>query len=510
MKHETKIKYLLIFYVFYCAIIIGQSWDEGYYHKIGKINLDYLLSFGLLENDFYSKYRFSTLYWSFSSLMSQLFPKSFQIEAHHIINATFGLLAIVGLYKITRIILNKEIGKISALILFFIPFFFGHLAINSKDTILAFSHVWIIYYLLKYINKSNNLNRRIYTILKLSVLSAIGTGIQLLFLGSMVPILILFLINIVFFKKKSLKIVFLDIFLFLIFFYSILILFWVDTHNNIILQPINFFLKSLTIDAGWPFNLVNGNYFSSVEVPYGYILINYFYKLPEFVVFLYLISIPVIIVNLKKLELLFNNFKIVITFILFSLFYPTIVLIFIHYAIYDGVRLFIWSVPYLAIIPAITIFLIYQSRFILSKLAQITLLFLFLFHIFNFLSITPYHYTYLNYFAGPKNERYKRFENDYWSTSIKELILSSNLQDKKINFYTCGINSEIAKIYMKLKYGRSELTGLDKAKYIVMTNRTIFSDKEKKISNCYDEFSFKNVHEVKRNGVVLSSIGKIK
>ena len=198
------------------------------------------------------------------------------------------------------------------------------------------------------------------------------------------------------------KIVFLDIFLFLIFFYSILILFWVDTHNNIILQPINFFLKSLTIDAGWPFNLVNGNYFSSVEVPYGYILINYFYKLPEFVVFLYLISIPVIIVNLKKLELLFNNFKIVIIFILFSLFYPTIVLIFIHYAIYDGVRLFIWSVPYLAIIPAITIFLIYQSRFILSKLAQITLLFLFLFHIFNFLSITPYHYTYLNYFAGQK------------------------------------------------------------------------------------------------------------
>ena len=83
---------------------------------------------------------------------------------------SFGLLAIVGLYKVTRIILNKEIAKISALILFFIPFFFGHLAINSKDTILAFSHVWIIYYLLKYINKSNDLNRRIYTILKLSVL----------------------------------------------------------------------------------------------------------------------------------------------------------------------------------------------------------------------------------------------------------------------------------------------------------------------------------------------------
>lgn len=510
MKHEKKIKYLLIFYVFYCALIIGQSWDEGYYHKIGKINLDYLLSFGFLENDFHSKYRFSTLYWSFSSLVAQSFPKAFQIEAYHLINASFGLLAIVGLYKITKIIFNKEIAKISALILFFIPFFFGHLAINSKDTILAFSHVWIIYYLLKYINKSQDLNIRIYTILKLSILSAIGTGIQLLFLGSMVPILILFLINIVFFKKKSLKIVFLDIFLFLIFFFSILILFWVDTHDNIIFQPINFFLKSLTIDAGWPFNLVNGNYYSSIEVPYNYILINFFYKLPEFVIFLYLISVPILIINLKKLELLFNNFKTKIIFILFSLFYPTIILIFIHYAIYDGVRLFIWSFPYLAIIPAITIFIIYKSHFVFYKYLQIILLLLFLIHIFNFLSITPYHYTYLNYFSGQKNERYKKFENDYWSTSIKELILSSNLQDKRIRFYTCGINSEIAKIYMKLRYDRSELTDLNKAKYIVMTNRTIFSDKHKKITNCYDEFNFDNVHEVKRNGVVLSSIGKIK
>ena len=129
MKHETKIKYLLILYVFYCAIIIGQSWDEGYYHKIGKINLDYLkIYFFCLENDFYSNIVSRRFIGLFSSLMSQSFPKSFQIEAYHLINATFGLLAIVGLYKITRIILNKEIAKISALILFY-TFFFGHLAI---------------------------------------------------------------------------------------------------------------------------------------------------------------------------------------------------------------------------------------------------------------------------------------------------------------------------------------------------------------------------------------------
>ena len=43
-----------------------------------------------------------------------------------------------------------------------------------------------------------------------------------------------------------------------------------------------------------------------------------------------------------------------------------------------------------------------------------------------------------------------------------------------------------------------------------MTNRTLYSDKKQSISNCYDEYDFKNVTEVKRNGLVLSAIKRIK
>ena len=39
--------------------------------------------------------------------------------------------------------------------LLFYPLFFGHMAFNSKDTILAFSHVWIFYYVLKYLKNQN-------------------------------------------------------------------------------------------------------------------------------------------------------------------------------------------------------------------------------------------------------------------------------------------------------------------------------------------------------------------
>ena len=84
-------------------------------------------------------------------------------------------------------------------------------------------------------------------------------------------------------------------------------------------------------------------------------------------------------------------------------------------------------------------YLIFLNKGFIYNITKIILL-SYCFHIFNFVKITPYHYTYLNYFSGPKELRYQKFENDYWSTSLKELIMSSNLKEDKINFFSCGVN----------------------------------------------------------------------
>ena len=223
------------------------------------------------------KERYSTLYWSVSSLVTQIFPGQFKLEVYHIINTLLGLMTIVGLYKITKFLFNKEIAKISSLFLFFTPFFFGHLAINNKDIILAFAHVWIIYYIYKY--TFNHLDsKKLVIIFKISLLAALGTGIQLLFLGSLIPIILIFL-TVMLLKKENLKTIFFDFLIFLFSFLAILILFWVDTHSNIFLKPIEILIRSFSMKIGWPFNLVNGNYYFSNNLPYDYLLkiifINY-------------------------------------------------------------------------------------------------------------------------------------------------------------------------------------------------------------------------------------------
>ena len=509
-NNEITIKIFLVAYTIYCAIIVGMSWDEGYYHKIGEINLNYLLSFGSVEENFDQKFRFSTLYWSLSSLLSQVVPNKYSIEAFHIINAFFGLMIFVGVYQVVKKIFNKSIAKLSSLFLFFLPFFFGHLAINNKDIIVTFAHVWIIYYLLKYSFKNFNFYNKSITLLKISILLAAGTGIQLLFLGSLLPILIMFLTFLLISKKKQIREILSDFIICFLFFYSILILFWIDTHDNIFVLPLSFLLDTFSMDVGWPFNLTNKEYTFSNEVPYNYILLNYLYKLPEFIIYLYIISLPVIFIKFKDLKKEFDNFLIKVLLLFFLLIFPHLILILIIYPIYDGLRLFLWATPYLVIIPAITAHYIINEKKLLFHITKYILFFLFIFHIINFVKITPYHYTYLNYFSGNSQKGYQRFENDYWSLSLKELIFSSNLKEKKINFSVCGVNSSVAKTYMRQKYINVEYVGINEADYVIMTNRTLYSEKNQSISNCYDEYDYENVAEVVRNGLVLSVIKKIK
>ena len=91
---KTKQKILFLFLVcfsIYCALAIGQSWDEGLLLLHGKITLDYFFSLG--KNDVYFQLReyYSPIYYSLKFLLIQIFPIKYQIESSHVINLIFSL-----------------------------------------------------------------------------------------------------------------------------------------------------------------------------------------------------------------------------------------------------------------------------------------------------------------------------------------------------------------------------------------------------------------------------------
>jgi len=198
-KKEWLLVFLLLSFSIYCAIIVGQSWDEAYHLLQGKITLEYLFSLGQIKKDLVWSERYSPSYWTIQYLIIQIFTSKYQIEIAHLINLIVSLGTIIGLGKLVKELFNKEIGKITLLILFFYPIFFGHMAFNGKDTILALSHVWITYLILKYIKFQHHNHKINNYIIWIALLAGLSTGVQIVFLGSLLPIILFVFFDIFFF-----------------------------------------------------------------------------------------------------------------------------------------------------------------------------------------------------------------------------------------------------------------------------------------------------------------------
>ena len=79
-------------------------------------------------------------------------------------------------------------------------------------------------------------------------------------------------------KKFSNKKFLFDIIKCFTIFYVLLIIFWIDTHQNILIAPFNILMGTITdYPTGYPFNLINGDYYISNEVPKYYLLLSIFF-----------------------------------------------------------------------------------------------------------------------------------------------------------------------------------------------------------------------------------------
>ena len=200
-KIETSVLSLLIIYSIYCSLIIGKSWDEGYHYHQGKAIFQYLLSFGKIRKEFFYEEYYSPSYWFFQFFFSQLFPVKYKVETSHLFNLLISLSTIFGFSKLISELFNKYLGKISFITLFFYPIFFGHMGLNPKDTVVAGCHIWIFYLVIRYLKNQSNIEKSNKYIYFASVLLAVGTGTQLLFLGTLIPVLLFFFFEIFFYKK---------------------------------------------------------------------------------------------------------------------------------------------------------------------------------------------------------------------------------------------------------------------------------------------------------------------
>ena len=514
----------LIGFSVYCAVNLGLTWDEDFLINVqGKRTADYLLSLGRINEDIFRGAYYSPSYYAFKYFLINIFPLQFRVEVSYLINLFFSFLVILGAKKLTELLFNKEVSKIIYLILFFYPAFFGHMAFNSKNTIIALCHVWIFYLILNYLKKGNHKKDSVKSFYLIGLLAAVGSGINMFFLGSLLPVIIIILIEIFLMKKIisknfNLKIFLIHIFKAFLLFYFVLILFWIDTHPNIITLPFKIVSDWVFggLMRGYPFMLFNGYHYIFTDIPKSYLFYNILFKSPEYFLFSYLIFCFSFF-HIKFFKNNFKNFNYKICLIIIMLLNPFIIVLLTPFSIYDGLRHVLWVIPYFCIVPSLIIYYLYKNiNLVKIKFLSGLMFVLIIFFLFNFFKLTPYQYTYLNFLSGNSKNHVNKFENDYWGSSIKQLIKNMNLnKNNRFTYSVCGLNRGVVEIYLKEQgYHNASMVSYDNAEFIIMINRAVLKKdkkiyKSKNVTNCYVKHPGKNIFEIKRNNVALSVVRKI-
>jgi len=278
-KIESSVVALLLIFALYCALIVGSSLDEGFEMSRGNERLKYLFSGFSLENYWTSQFDefYPGFYDTLATFIGKMFPKEFSVKIFHITNSVFSILTSFGIYKVVSILFNKDVGKIVFILCFLNPIFFGHMAINSKDTIVAFSNVWASYILLRYLKfQSLNVDCSRYVLLA-GLVIGLGTGVRIPFIITLIPIFVFVLGDIFFFKSIAKKEFSFNKFIFhllitLSIAYLVTVSCWPQTHTNIFIEPFKLLLKQFgSLSFGVPWMLFNGDLVSTDQLSKIYI-----------------------------------------------------------------------------------------------------------------------------------------------------------------------------------------------------------------------------------------------
>ena len=521
--NNRKYTYLFLFISFFlfslfCIFFIGIAYDQIFHIENGEKRLKYLLSLG--RYDYYDilhlRY-YPGLYDTISAFFATFFPRKLYYESFHIVNYIFGIIGIIGLKKVIKFFFGSNVAKIFFLISIITPVYFGHLSINPKDTIIATSNFWIMYYVIKYL-KTNDELIRTNTSIKLGLFLGLGIGVRVIFLGTLIPMLLFLFTEIFIFKKITQKVIFKNfikhIFYILIISYILLVFCWPNTHSNILTEPYKLFLDSFKDKSLGPqISYFFGEFYQTQNTPWYYFIINFIFKTPV----IYLVLFVLFFIFFKKIKLTYLNNKKFDYFVIFTLIFlilPIFISVVLSLKIHDGIRYFLYLVPIFNFLPAIYLdYLFNNLDKNYNKIYSFLLLPLLFIFIIKFITITPYHYSYLNFFNDiflKKNS----FENDYWGTSTKELIkkFADKINDSSsIKIATCGVNPVNVKYYLR-KYGLKNFILTDynyKFDYAILINRAILDNKEIGNFTCYSKFNKKKTFlSINRSGIELSKVVK--
>ena len=442
MKKKSKYilnLFLFLYFVlgFYLSINTGITTDEIENLYSWSLNLEAIKEFFGYNNTGFSNlyeyvwrykgvgyFYFAQIYFLISGFLIEFNDYSETITKvllnHGLIFTTFFLSAILSKKILKLIIKDSFYSNIFLIFYLSYPYLIGHGFFNTTDT--PFLFVWI---LSTYISIKIFLS--VYKKQKVSFLNIFVLSFTTAFLVSIrMTGLVIFLQYFIFavITSKSIdnnffnliKLYLLKIFSFILIFLIFTLLFYPLFWKNplLIIDSINY-LRNIPYGVC---TLTLGNCMDALDLPFSYIFIWLFFKLPLLAIIGFIIF-PFV----EKQIFSIQENQIILGSILLTLFSIVFLLIFLGANMYDELRHVLYLFP-LTLISCFSI-IYFFSKGLLKYLALVSI---FIFTIQN-INMYPYQYTWFNPFSNFIDLN-KNFEIDYWGVSGRNIAKKINYNEK--------------------------------------------------------------------------------
>jgi hypothetical protein len=500
----------ILFLFFFCLSIsvlsglykdVAISQDEILQNEYGKKVISFYTSLFKDKSSF--KYGDLYLYGGFYETIAVAFSNlhlTGEYESRHIINAMFGIIGVLGVFKISNLFWNVRYSLLVSLTVFFYPTYFGHHFNNSKDIPFACLTIWSLYYIIRRYRSGFHKNNILDWKLGITIGLAMGVRVGGFIIYSYLIASLIFnvfryysignSISIKTIGKIYGKVILIS--------YFVMLLFWPWASSSPLSNPLKA-LKEIQSFSWFGSVLFEGNYIHVINdgLPWNYTLKYLWIKTPEillFFLFVYLLAIVFFKFSAfgksiqKKSIFSIKGFSDLITsifalpifrngraFITFAFILPIGFIIYRKAVLYDEIRHIIFTIPFFIILSYMG--LDFALNIVKSKFSKpiyngflLFLGFIFtlqFFHLAKFYNdLHPFEADYFNYTSGGFEKNYLLFQTDSLRNSRKELVETLEKSVPKsegtiyIDFYE-NVNKELDKMRAFVELSGKDKTFLD-------------------------------------------------
>jgi Dolichyl-phosphate-mannose-protein mannosyltransferase len=410
----------------------GITWDAHYHMANGEHVLAY---YATLFADrtvltYHNLYLYGGVFDGLVALANLVSPLG-QYETSHLLNALVGLLGVVGCWKLANTLAGPRAAFLAAVLLLVTPSWYGHMFNNPKDIPFAVGMTWSLYYIARLgdalPSPGPGLVIKLGIALGLTLGMRVGGVIGFIYLAIMIAVGLLLQIRAAGLRsawRDGLRVSWRAILPTAAIAYVIMLLCWPWAQQDALRNPLN--ALRLFSHIKWDINvLFEGRLVNSLNLPADYLPVYVAVKLPEVMLVLLLLAIPVCLAAfMVRRAAAVGTIRPGYVLLFTAIAFPFVYFVVLRPVTYDCMRHFLFVLPPIAVGAGIVADrLIDYTRGLLARGAVVTALTAGIgSQVAIMVHLHPHEYVYYNELVGGVKGAENKFELDYWGNSYAEAV----------------------------------------------------------------------------------------